>query len=359
MVSRALLYTMQYATDGILAQVCIYSLCSIELRQEALMSVLQTDYALAIDIGGTKIAAALVNRQGAVIHRHTLPTRADLGAPAILQTTRDAGREMLNTASRYALQVNAVGIGTGGQVDVERGRIAYASDTLPGWSGLPLAGEVESAFKLPTFVDNDVNAVALGEHHFGAGRGAQTALYVAIGTGVGGALVQGGEIWRGATWSAGEICHLVIDYDGTRRCSCGATGHLEAYTSGPAMTQRYRELSGTREQIDLRSVAVYARQGDSHALRAIAEGAQILGTALGGVLNIFDPEVLVIGGGVPEMGDLWWRHFETALRSNPMPGPAKIDLRPAQLGTDAALAGAAWLAFDGAGKKESGRYAGS
>jgi glucokinase len=313
------------------------------------MSDLNTDYALALDIGGTKIAAALVNRQGAVIHRHVRATRADLGAPAILQTAREAGREMLDVAGRYGLQVTAIGIGSGGQVDVDRGRISYASDTLPGWSGLPLADEVESSLGLPTFVDNDVNAVALGEHHFGAGRGYQTALYIAIGTGIGGALMQGGQIWRGATWSAGEICHLVVDYDGTRRCSCGAMGHLEAYTSGPAMTLRYRELSGMREHIDLKTVAAYARQGDNHALRAIAEGAQVLGTALGGVLNIFDPEVLVIGGGVPEMGDLWWRHFETALRANPMPGPANVELRAAQLGTDAALAGAAWLAFSSKG----------
>jgi glucokinase len=309
------------------------------------MSASQNDYALALDIGGTKIAAAIVNQQGAVIHRHVRATRADLGAPAILKTAREAAREMLETANRYALNVTAIGVGTGGQVDVDRGAIAYASDTLPGWSGLPLAYELETSLNLPTFVDNDVNAVALGEHHYGAGRGFQAALYVAIGTGVGGALVHGGQIWRGATWSAGEICHLVVDYDGTRRCSCGATGHLEAYTSGPAMTQRYRELSGTREQVDLKMIAAYARQGDTHALRAIAEGAQILGTALAGVLNVFDPEVLVIGGGVPEIGDLWWRHFETALRANPMPGPARVQLRPAELGTDAALAGAAWLAF--------------
>jgi glucokinase len=109
------------------------------------MPELTADYALALDIGGTKIAAALVNRQGSVIHRHVRSTRADLGAPAILQTAREAGREMLNTASRYGLQVSAIGIGSGGQVDVERGRIAYGSDTLPGWSGLPLASEVEGS----------------------------------------------------------------------------------------------------------------------------------------------------------------------------------------------------------------------
>src|SRR3954468_4413214 len=127
------------------------------------------DYALAIDIGGTKIAAALVNRQGSIIHRHVRATRTDLGAPAILHSTREAGREMLNTAARFGLQVKGIGIGTGGQVDVVRGSISYASDTLPGWSGLPLANEVENALKLPTYVDNDVNAVALGEHHYGAG----------------------------------------------------------------------------------------------------------------------------------------------------------------------------------------------
>lgn len=306
------------------------------------------DYTLAIDIGGTKIAAALVNRSGAVIHRTRHATRADLGAPAILETTRVAGKEMLDTAARYGLTVKAIGIGTGGQVDVHRGRIAYASDTLPGWSGLALAYEVENALGLPVIVDNDVNALALGEHHFGAGRGFQSALYIAVGTGLGGALVFQGQIWRGTSWSAGEICHLVVDYDGTRRCSCGATGHLEAYTSGPAMTLRYRELSGMRNPIDLRAIAQLARQGDGHALRAIAEGAQILGLALGGVLNVFDPDVLVIGGGVPEIGTLWWQHFEESLRANPMPGPAKIALRPAELGTDAVLGGAAWLAFHGA-----------
>ncbi len=124
-------------------------------------------------------------------------------------------------------------------------------------------------------------------------------------------------------WTAGEICHMVVDYAGTRRCSCGASGHLEAYTSGPAMAQRYRELSGTRLAPDLKAVAVLAHHGDTHAVRAIAEGAQILGASLAGLLNVFDPEVLVIGGGVPEMGELWWQHFEAALRANPMPGPAR------------------------------------
>ncbi|HXF62434.1 MAG TPA: ROK family protein [Caldilineaceae bacterium] len=311
------------------------------------MSALSNDYALAIDIGGTKIAAALVNRQGSVVQRLVRPTRADLGAHAILQNVIEIGRDVVAAARRFDLPVAAVGIGSAGQVNVETGAISYASQNLPGWSGLPLADQVRDALHLEVFVDNDVNTLALGEHRFGAGRGFREALYVAVGTGVGGALVRNGDVWRGATWSAGEICHLVIDVDGTRRCSCGATGHLEAYTSGPAMVLRYRELSGSRDAPDLQSVAERARQGDGHALQAIAEGAKILGTTLAGLLNVLDPELLVVGGGVTELGRLWWRHFEDALRANPMPGPAQVTLRPAQLGSDAVLAGAAWLAFDG------------
>jgi glucokinase len=318
------------------------------------MATPTNDYAVGIDIGGTKIAAGLVNRQGSVVQRVVRPTRAGLGAVAVLQTVVETGHELLAAAQRFDLPVVGIGIGSAGQVNADLGVIAYASANLPGWSGLHLADEVRAALGQPVFADNDVNALALGEHHFGAGRGFQDALYVAVGTGVGGALVRGGAIWRGATWSAGEICHLVIDIDGTRRCSCGATGHLEAYTSGPAMLQRYRELSGNREAADLQAVATLARSGDGHALQAIAEGAKILGTALGGVLNVLDPELLVIGGGVPELGDLWWRPVEAALRSNPMPGPAQVALRRAQLGADAVISGAAWLAFDGMARLAAG-----
>jgi glucokinase len=305
------------------------------------------DYALAIDIGGTKIAAALVNREGVIVHRHVRATHAELGAPAILQTVFEAGREILDRAHREDVPVIGVGIGTGGQVNTDLGSISYASDTLPGWSGLPLADEVRKVLGLNVWVDNDVNAMALGELYFGAGRGYQEALFVAVGTGLGGAIVRQGQIWRGTSWTAGEICHMIVAIDGSRRCSCGAMGHLETYTSGPSIAARYSELAGISEAIDLPAVAARARDNDSLALQAIAEGATTLGIALGGLLNVLDPQLLVIGGGVPEIGELWWRPFESGLRANPMPGPARIALRRAELGPDAALSGAAWLAFSG------------
>lgn len=310
------------------------------------MSHAANEYALAIDIGGTKVAVGIVNRQGSVIQRQVRPTRADLGAAAVLQVVIEAGQEMLATARRFDLTVVGVGVGSAGQVNTDDGSISYASANLPGWSGLPLANELRSALHLPVAVDNDVNALALGEQHFGAGRGYREALYVAVGTGVGGALVRANKLWHGATWSAGEICHLVIAIDGTRLCSCGATGHLEAYTCGPAIVQRFRDFSGRRDIHDLHAVAELARSGDGPAQQAIAEGAKTLGIALGGLANVLDPQVIIIGGGVAEIGPLWWRHCEDGLRANPMPGPARVALLPAQLGGDAVLIGAAYLVFE-------------
>jgi glucokinase len=295
-------------------------------------------HALGVDIGGTKIAAALVGADGAARMRQVVATPFAGGAAAILAAALDLSCRVLAQASEF--DITAVGVGSAGEIDADRGVVTYASDNLPGWAGLALADEFTAATGLPALIDNDVNALAVGEARFGAGRGWHDILCVAVGTGVGGALVLGGRLHRGVHWAAGEIGHLIAAWNGDRVCSCGRAGHLEAYTSGPALTARYRELSGRpqAEALDLRTVGMRARAGDLLALRVIAEGAEIL--------NALDPQALVIGGGVAELGDLWWPALEAALRSNPIPGPAKIVLRPAQLGADAVLIGAAWLAME-------------
>jgi len=303
-----------------------------------------TTLTLGIDIGGTKIAAALVSPDGQETAFQRMPTPVAAGADAILAATIALGTQVLAAASAED-EVVAVGVGSAGHVDHARGVIVYAADTLPGWGGTHLGRELEQALDLPVVVDNDVNALALGEQRFGAGQSFQHALYVTVGTGVGGALIHAGNLWRGASWSAGELGHLVIDWDGGRRCSCGRTGHLEAYTSGPAMAERYRQLAGASPPIDLRAVAERAQAGDLHAQQAIAEGARVLGMGLGGLLNVLDMQALVIGGGVAELGDLWWQPLEQALRANPLPGPARIALRRARLGKHAVLVGAAWMAL--------------
>ncbi|MCG8346758.1 MAG: ROK family protein [Chloroflexales bacterium] len=301
--------------------------------------------ALGIDIGGTKTAAALVAPDGRVSHYQSVATPAVAGAEAIMAAAVTLGQRVLQAAHAQGVEVAALGVGTAGHVDRQRGAISYASGTLPGWSGVAVAQELQDALGLPVSVDNDVNALAIGEGRFGAGHDFRDVLYITVGTGVGGALVFDGQMRRGATWTAGELGHLVIDWDGKRRCSCGHLGHLEGYTSGPAIVAYYCALAAVHEPCDLQLVAARARNGDAYAQRAIAESAQVLGLTLGGLLNVIDPQALIVGGGVTELGDPWWQPFVAALRANPMPGPARIAVLPAQLGQHAVLIGAAWLAL--------------
>ena len=144
---------------------------------------------------------------------------------------------------------------------------------------------------------------------------------MAVGTGVGGALILDGQVWRGRTCTAGEIAHVLVDWQGGRLCNCGQPGHLEAYAAGPAMAARYVELAGGSVACDLREVHALARAGDVQAQAAIAEGATILGKALCGLVDTLDLDAIVIGGGVPALGELWWEPLLATLRANPMPGP--------------------------------------
>lgn len=302
------------------------------------------EHVLAFDIGGTKIAGALVSRDGSIHARHIAPTPLADIPRGILHTLGQMCAHLRESAGQHTLI--GIGIGTAGQVDTTRGTITYAVDTLPGWAPTPLAGALREIAGLPVVVENDVNALALGEAHFGAGRGFSSGLYAAVGTGIGGAVIVDGRLWHGAHWSAGEIGHIVVDWRGDRVCNCGQSGHLEAYAAGPAIVREYCRMTGADPKIDLRQIARLAADGDDAARRVIAEGAEILGLALGGLLNTLDPEILVIGGGLAELGAPWWEPFERALRACPMPAPQQVILKRAELGVDAALVGAAWLAFE-------------
>lgn len=238
-----------------------------------------------------------------------------------------------------------VGIGTAGQVDVQSGTVVYAVETMPGWTGTPLGAAVRAALGLPVVVDNDVNAMAVGEMVFGAGRGFRSALYAAVGTGVGGALLMNGELWRGVNGSAGELGHILVDWDGDRICNCGSKGHLEAYAAGPAIANTYYRQQRLPESGDLRPVVQAAEAGDPLAQHAIAEGAAIMGAAMAGLAAVVNPEVLILGGGVALLGDLWWGPFEAALRANQMPAAQKMILKQAELGNQAAIIGAAELVW--------------
>ena len=300
---------------------------------------------LAIDIGGTKIAAALVDvEHGTLVHYQTISTPARLGPAAIFQAVGEVGWRVLELGRSGGCIAQAVGVGAAGLVEPASGRIVYATDNLPGWQGAAVADELQEVFKLPVAVENDVNALALGEQYYGAGRSFEHVLYVAVGTGIGGAWVLNGCLWHGASNSAGNIAHWLVDVQQQRRCSCGQAGHLEAYASGPALEQRYQELAGRPDRLSLREISQRARSGELLSQQVITEGARILGSGLVGLLCAIDPQAVVIGGGVGELGEVWWQPLGEALYSAPLPGPRQVKLSKAQLGTQAVLVGAAWLA---------------
>ncbi|MFT7514147.1 MAG: glucokinase [Candidatus Omnitrophota bacterium] len=288
---------------------------------------------LAFDIGGTKLAAGLSTTPGSLEQILSCPTPATDGTQIIPQLIK-LGKELLGDR-----QPAAIGVAAAGQINIETGIVHYASDTIRNWQGLNITGPLEQAFSCRVAVDNDVNAMALAEHQFGVAQNCTNVVFVAVGTGVGGALILNRTLHHGRTWSGGELCHLQVNFDDDRVCPCGDTGHLEAYTAGPAMERRYG-----REGIRLTEIAARAEQGEAQAQAVITEGARILGRSLAGVMTLLDPDMLVIGGGVSNLGEIWWSPLLEALRNNHVPGPAAVVIKKAQFGSDAVLVGATCLA---------------
>ncbi|MDJ1136035.1 ROK family protein [Streptomyces iconiensis] len=301
---------------------------------------------LGVDVGGTKIAAGLVSYDGALLTSVVRPTPAAQGPAAVLDAIAAAV-----TALPGREAADGLGIGTGGVIDRARGVVLSANDLLPGWAGTRLAEELTARLGLRVAADNDANVFALAEQTYGAGAGCDSALYVSVGTGIGGGLVTGGRLLRGAHWTAGEFGHIAVPEAAGRPCNCGRTGHLEAVSSGPAITARFRELSGETDVHDLRTVASLAEAAEAAgpagaAGVALAEGAAALGRALAGLVNTFDPERVVVGGGVASVGSPFWEPLTEAFAAELLPGPAAVRPVLAALGPRAAVIGAAALLLE-------------
>ncbi len=297
-------------------------------------------HAVGVDVGGTKIAAALVDAAGAVGPVATVPTPAASGPAAVLDAV--AGLVVQVAAGT---PIVGVGVGTAGVVDAGRGVIVSATDTFADWVGTDVAAGLRARLAGAGVgvgrveVRNDVDAHALGEAWLGAGAGAASLLMVAVGTGVGGALVLDGRLRTGAHHVAGELGHIpAVGAEGLR-CPCGRPGHLEALAAGPGLARRYGVLTGV--DVDAREVARRASAGDDAAVRAIADAAACLGRALAGIMTVVDPAVVVVGGGVAEIGPLWWTPMLATCRAETIDALAAVPIVPAALGAEAPLLGAA------------------
>ncbi|MGC5311525.1 ROK family protein [Micromonospora zamorensis] len=290
---------------------------------------------VGIDIGGTKTAAALVDRVGQVLERREVSTPARSGPGAVLDAAARLATDLLGAAA------GPVGVGTAGTVDPATGGIRYATDSLPGWAGTPVADALAARLGRGVRVVNDVNAAALGECWAGAGRDRAHVLLVAVGTGLGGAVVRNGRVEAGARGAAGEVGHLPAPGAERLRCGCGRYGHLEAIASGSGLAAAYSIETGTH--VTGRTVADRAAAGDDVAQRVVERAGTVLGAALAGLVALLDPEAVLVTGGAA--GALL--PAASAAYSAELPaGWADVPLLPAALGADAVVVGAARLAID-------------
>ncbi|MGW2153263.1 ROK family protein [Nonomuraea sp. NPDC001699] len=346
-----------------------------------------TPVVLGIDIGGTKTAAALIPTSPktephlptsppasaeAEIHLPArVPTPAEGGATAVLAAALDLAADRLAQARAAGMKVIACGVGSAGTID-DKGVVTHATDALPGWRGTDLATAFTDRLGLPVTVLNDVHAWALGEARHGAAKGSRLALVLTIGTGIGGALVRDGELLRGRNGMTGSLGHtpavLPPGADTDRLCPCGATGHLEAYASGPAILSTYRTRGGTATNLE--SLLIPAPPGhaartfsgstdlpgspettgqrdatDPLAREVIREAALILGRSIASAATFLDPDVIVLGGGVTGLGDLLTVPLVETVRRYAPRGLGSVPIRLSTLGPHGAVLGAASAAM--------------
>jgi glucokinase len=308
---------------------------------------------LAIDIGGTKLAAGIVDTEGRILARGEVPTLAADGLEPVLGRIVGLGRDLLSRPEVADVSVHRVGVGCAGPVDLKAG-IVFNPPNLPGWVRVPLIDHLQQALALPAILENDANAAALGEFRYGAGRGAQTIVYLTVSTGIGGGIILNGKVWHGLKDAAGEVGHMTVCPDGPR-CGCGNWGCLEAMSSGTSIARRAREMVASGRQSELSRVTIptsadvvrLAKTGDPVASEIWDQAVRFLGIGVAAVITILAPERVVIGGGVTKAGDFLFQPLRAHVRERVKLVPVEsVAILPAALGPDVGILGAAAVALD-------------
>jgi len=294
----------------------------------------------AVDIGGTKIAAGLVSREGRILAQSACPTLPEQGFEAAMQRTAALLQECVQ---QTGAQPAAVGIGCTGPVDPLSGVLGEVN-LLPGWQGSNLSQALSVRLGLPAALENDADAAALAESAFGSGRGARSFLLVTVGTGIGVGTVLDGRLYRGTGGAHPEAGHMVIEPGGLP-CTCGARGCWEAYACGPAMEAWFNQCrSGHSAEVgwDSRQICAAADAGDVNALAAVGREGSYLGLGLANLITCFCPDAVALAGGLMERFDLFETRIHTVIQANCRFVPLEqVRLLRAQLGSQAGLLGAA------------------
>jgi glucokinase len=316
-------------------------------------------YAAGVDIGGTKIYVGIINLDtGEVVNTARKRTHPERGVDFFTQRLQDVIASAIDGAKLPGgAKPIGMGVGIAGQVDRERGVILGAPNLAQGLVNLEVGSLLSKRFGIPAVIGNDVEVAALGELHYGNGRDTPDFVYVSVGTGVGGAIVRDGRIYRGTTGTAGEIGHTIVQYDG-RFCGCGGRGHLEAYASRTAVTRVLQaEMSRGRKtklrdllspddpSIRSKMLAKCVDDGDDLVTESLIEAADYLGAAVASLATFYNPPRVILGGGLIEAIPMFFDH--TVLRTHEATLPVatrNLDIRRTALGDNAGIVGAATLA---------------
>jgi len=312
-----------------------------------------TQNRIGIDVGGTNVKLALVSPEGKIIYSNSIPTHAEMGYEYTVNNIKEAIHTLLKETESKPEDIQGIGFGFPGQVDYKSGIVRLAPN-IPGWVDVPIAQKIEEEFHIPTRVDNDVRCAALGELNFGAGQGCENLVCITVGTGIGSGLIVNGKLVRGASNAAGEIGHIKLQMHDGPICGCGDTGCMEAFASGPAIvamaenyilggkSTKFRELANP----DITPYIVYeaAKAGDPVAKRIFAIMGEYIGIGLSSVINLLNPEKVIIGGGVAASGDFLMDSIKDTVKKRAMKIAGEtVEIVPAQLGNTAGVIGASLL----------------
>ncbi len=307
---------------------------------------------LAVDLGGTKILAALVSGRK-ILFKDYSPTHADEGPRVVIKHIEEAIDRLMGQAGIDLAGVHSVSIAAAGAIDLKNGIITL-SPNLPGWRNIHLAEILREKYPVDIYLVHDANAAAIAEHCYGAGKGTKNMIYLTVSTGIGGGIIINNKNYEGASGAAGEIGHMSIDPNGPE-CACGNTGCLEVLASGTALAKEAKRriengeksilaemVKGKVEDITAREIGQAAEKGDAVAAAAINKIAGFLGIGLVNLVNIFNPEMIVIGGGVSKLGERLLDPPRAIVKARAFPLQASVvKIVRAQLGNDAGVIGAA------------------
>lgn len=270
---------------------------------------------VGVDLGGTKILSLVLAPGGRIIGRDRRPTEASQGPEAVIHRIVASVRQAIAEASLREADLKGVGISAPGPCDLRRGVVTHPPN-LPGWHDVPLEQLMREALHVPTLLENDANAAAYGEHRFGAGRAYRHMIFITISTGIGGGIIIDGSIYRGASGAAGEVGHMTLEENGPP-CGCGGRGCLEALASGSAIAREagtlltqgrcplLARLLSEGQPLDAESVHLAAQQGDADARAVIERAGRYLGLGLANLINTLNPQGIILGGGVCEIGAMF------------------------------------------------------